>query len=338
MNEELFALEDNLQEMVASHPDLLSGEQMNPGSPRRFILVDREQGISDVIGGSNRWSLDHLFIDQDAIPTLVEAKRATNSEIRRAIVGQMVDYAAHATQTWSVEYIRQTLEERIRTAGQDPSEVLANFLRRDEPDIEEFWQNLENNLRSGRLRLLFVSDGIPDELVRVVEFLNGQMPRIEVLAVEIKQFKGEAGSTLVPRVIGRSALANRDHGGQASSRIRKKLTREEFFAQMPNEEVEAAARRLLEVSEQGGGIVQMGDSGVSLRFKLTGRPNPVSLAWLYPIPNRVFWAPTRDFTFGMELWNTDGEPPHLVEILEDWISPFRNDPFSMDLSNKGLDA
>ena len=107
MNEELFALEDNLQEIVASQPGLLSGEQMNPESPRRFILVDREQGISDVIGGSNRWSLDHLFIDQDAIPTLVEAKRATNSEIRREIVGQMMDYAAHATQTWTVVNIRR---------------------------------------------------------------------------------------------------------------------------------------------------------------------------------------------------------------------------------------
>ena len=34
------------------------------------------------------------------------------------------------------------------------------------------------------------SDEIPDPLERVVEFLNAQMPNIEVLAVEIKQVPG----------------------------------------------------------------------------------------------------------------------------------------------------
>ena len=89
MMEEQFALEDKLQELVANHPGLLSGEQMNPDNPRRFILTGREQGIADIVGGCHRWSLDHLLIDQDAIPTLVEAKRSANSEIRRSIIGQI---------------------------------------------------------------------------------------------------------------------------------------------------------------------------------------------------------------------------------------------------------
>ena len=52
-------------------------------------------------------------------------------------------------------------------------------------------RQVETNLRAANLRLLFVADGIPDELTRVVEFLNEQMPRIEVLAVEIKQFQAQ---------------------------------------------------------------------------------------------------------------------------------------------------
>ena len=97
MVEEAFALEDTLQELVAHHPELLSGEQMDPNDPRRWILVGREQGIADIVGGGHRWALDHLLIDQDAIPTLVEAKRSASSEIRRSIIGQMMEYAAHAT-------------------------------------------------------------------------------------------------------------------------------------------------------------------------------------------------------------------------------------------------
>ena len=94
-----------------------------------------------------------------------------------------------ARHTWSAGDIRRVFEERTTSAGQDSNNVLAELLQTDEdPDADEFWQLVETNLRAARLRLLFVADGIPDELTRVVEFLNEQMPGIEVLAVEIKQF------------------------------------------------------------------------------------------------------------------------------------------------------
>ena len=208
MTEEPFTLEDKLQQLVAQYPKLLSGEQMDPNNPRRWILVGREQGIARIVGEGHHWSLDHLLIDQDAIPTLVEAKRSDNSEIRRTIVGQMMDYAAHATQTWNVAEIRQAFEERCKDEGTDPAHELDTLLRADgEPDVDKFWEDVETNLRAANLRLLFVADSIPGELARVVEFLNEQMPRTEVLAVEIKQFSGQTGRTLVPRVIGRTASA-----------------------------------------------------------------------------------------------------------------------------------
>ena len=201
MVEEPFAEEDLLQVLVADHPELLSGEQMTPNDPRRWILIRREQGIAKTPGGADHWAVDHLLIDQDAIPTLVEVKRSANSEIRRTIVGQMLDYAAHATHTWNVCDIRRSFEE----SNENPDDVLERLLQPDsEPDLDEFWERVETNLRAARLRLLFVADGIPDELTRVVEFLNEQMPGIEVLAVEVKQFLGGTGRTLVPRVIGRT--------------------------------------------------------------------------------------------------------------------------------------
>ena len=84
---------------------------------------------------------------------------------------------------------------------------------------------MATNLAARRLRLLFVADEIPDPLERVVEFLNAQMPNIEVLAVEIKQFLGGASQTLVPRVLGRTS-ASPTTGTSAS---RRKLTRETFL-------------------------------------------------------------------------------------------------------------
>ena len=96
LEEQAFPTEDELQSLIADHPELLDGEQIRPGDPRRWVLVTREKGIAESQGSGARWAVDHLIVDQDAVPTLVEVKRASNPEIRRTVVGQMLEYAAHA--------------------------------------------------------------------------------------------------------------------------------------------------------------------------------------------------------------------------------------------------
>ena len=65
---------------------------------------------------------------------------------------------------------------------------------------------------------MFVSDEIPRELRRVVEFLNGQMNPAEVIAIEVKQYVGADGTkTLVPRVIGQTAEVEARKGRRTTS-------------------------------------------------------------------------------------------------------------------------
>jgi hypothetical protein len=45
MAETAFAAEIDFQELLARHPDLLAGDQIDPGRPRRWLLVSREVGI-----------------------------------------------------------------------------------------------------------------------------------------------------------------------------------------------------------------------------------------------------------------------------------------------------
>ncbi|MCA9150276.1 MAG: hypothetical protein KDA92_13290, partial [Planctomycetales bacterium] len=89
-----------LQQLLASYPDLLAGDQIRPTAARRWLLVTREMAVPGELKGGGRWSLDHLFLDQDGIPTLVEVKRSTDTRIRREVVGQMLDYAANAVVYW----------------------------------------------------------------------------------------------------------------------------------------------------------------------------------------------------------------------------------------------
>ncbi len=64
-----FAAEDVLQRLIEQYPDLLAGAQMTPGDPRRWLLVKREQPIPDSELSTGRFSVDHLFVDQDAVPS-----------------------------------------------------------------------------------------------------------------------------------------------------------------------------------------------------------------------------------------------------------------------------
>lgn len=214
--ESQYSAEVVLQELLASYPDLLAGDQMLPAAPRRWLLVTREASIPDSQQGAGRWSLDHLFLDQEAVPTLVEVKRSTDTRIRREVVGQMLDYAANVAAHWAPGQIRLMFEQRCRADGVDPNTLLASFIEpdglvaadeADEVAIDSFWQRASDNLASRRLRLLFVADVIPPELQRIIEFLNESMIRMEVLGVEVRQFVGEGRQTLVPRVIGQTAAA-----------------------------------------------------------------------------------------------------------------------------------
>ena len=199
-----FALERDLQQLVAEHPELLAGAQMNPSAPRHFILVDTEVAIPDEAEGSGRWALDHLFVDQDAIPTLVEVKRAANSQLRREVVGQLLDYVANATRYWRATDLAAAFAARH---GDQAHPVLSDLVG-DDVDEETFWDRVIANLSEGRARLLFLADRIPTELQAIVEFLNERIDPTEVLAVELQQYRTPDGpQVLVPRVIGSTAAA-----------------------------------------------------------------------------------------------------------------------------------
>lgn len=218
MHEKPYDSEDLLQTLLARYPELIAGDS-NGGGGRRWLLIKREVGVPDSATGGSRWSLDHLFIDDQAVPTLVEVKRSEDTRIRREVVGQMLDYAANGVVYWPAERLRSDFEARCVKDGLEPGDVFRSSLG-DDVDPDRFWDDVEQNLRSGRVRLLFVSDAIPAELRRVIEFLNERMSPTEVLGVEIKQYLGSGDlATLVPRVIGQTEQARLQKvgGGQSPS-------------------------------------------------------------------------------------------------------------------------
>jgi len=231
MSAQDYASEALLQELLAKYPNLLAGDQINIDVPRRWLLVSREVSLASEEDGAGRWSVDHLFLDQDAVPTIVEVKRSTDTRIRREVVGQMLDYAANAVLYWPVETLRARFEE----SHENPEQDLTGFVDDLGGDTEQFWWKVKTNLQAGKVRLIFVADEIPAELRRVVEFLNTQMDPAEVLAVEIKQYVGGNLKTLVPRVIGQTVEAQQKKSGTGKKPSEKAEAYREFFQHLIDE-------------------------------------------------------------------------------------------------------
>lgn len=90
--DELLALEETgyvtesvLQDFLTKHPDLIPGDQINQDDPRRWLLVASEMGVPGAADEGDTWSLYHLLLDQDRIPTAIESKRSTDTRIRREV-------------------------------------------------------------------------------------------------------------------------------------------------------------------------------------------------------------------------------------------------------------
>lgn len=228
-----YPTEDTLQELLHRHPEILAS--VNPDSPRRWLAVSRELPIASEEGGYGRWSADHLFLDQDAIPTIVEDKRSSDSRIRREVVGQMFDYAANVVAFGPVTALHETYQATCAAEGHDPDEDVRALLGPD-GDIVGFWRDAETNVRAGRIRMVFVADEVPPELKGVVEFLNRQMSPAEVLAVEVPQYVDRTGlsglKTLVPVVYGRTVQSQAVKGETPRSTPGTQWDEDRFFAKL----------------------------------------------------------------------------------------------------------
>lgn len=311
MEQKEYEQEILLQKLLANYPNLLAGEQINETNPRRWLLISREMDVPTQENTLGRWSADHLFLDQDAIPTIVEVKRSSDTRIRREVIGQMLDYAANAIVYWPVEKIISKFEENYKE--NEPDEVLAEFIDSNS-EIEEFWEKVKTNLQAGKIRMLFITDELPKDLKRVIEFLNEQMDPAEVLGIEIKQYVGQGVKTLVPRLIGQTIEAQQKKSVTTSRSA--KLDEASFFKELK----ESRGNEEFQIAE----IIREWAKEKLPRFSFNKNPTYA-----------VFW-PCLDYK-STSYWpiaiNTKGQVTISFQYLKDRI-PFNDDELRLELLNK----
>lgn len=309
--------EEVLQQVLRDYPTLIAGVATT-GDSGRLLLVKREMPVRGPAGNSGL-SLDHLFVDHTGVPVLIEVKQAHDTRSRREVVAQMLDYAANGSVEWTAEQLRTAAEQTARDGDKrqneesadaasdlDPAELLSNTLGIEE-NPGDFWQGVESNLRRGRMRMIFLADQVWPELIRIIEFLNAQMPNLDVLAVELPQYVGEGGLTVyVPRVVGQTSAAI---AAKASSSGRTKWTESTLLAQAEEQRSEsevALLQRLIAHVNDRGGHFYYGDGaspGMTGYYTIGGQDTPV---WNLNLSGKGFfyWI-FRDFSRKQEAAATE---------------------------------
>ncbi|MDX3262859.1 hypothetical protein PV336_27135 [Streptomyces sp. MI02-2A] len=137
-----FETEAEFQELLARHPRMLDFGSLADGRPLRLVLVAREMGVATSTDGAPAYWLDHLFVDADGVPTLVEVKRANDTRIRREVVGQMLDYVANGARYWPGVLLQRSFEETCAADGRPLEEAYGEFL--GDRSRQEFWAEVED--------------------------------------------------------------------------------------------------------------------------------------------------------------------------------------------------
>ena len=141
--------------------------QMLPlaGSPR-LAVIGREVHL-----GSGR--ADLMAVETTGRPVIIEVKLARNSEARRAVVAQALNYAAYL-KGYEVEDLEKgPLREYLRKTGAET--ILGTVKKQDQEGAvndDDFVESLREYLANGGFRLVLLLDEAPDELKRIVGYLD----------------------------------------------------------------------------------------------------------------------------------------------------------------------
>ena len=183
--------EIELQKLLSDSPDLIPAQDLREGSGQLEAVV-REFGVD--IG-----SIDILGFSAEGEIAVIECKLANNPEIKRKVIGQVLEYGAAL---WRMSY--EEFDTKIqKKVGKPLADLVQDAVDNPEWDEELFRSNIEANLKEGNFILVIVVDEINDALTRIIRFLNAcGSPNFSFAALEMRRFLSGDVEILLPKVDG----------------------------------------------------------------------------------------------------------------------------------------
>jgi hypothetical protein len=214
-----FPDEQTLHRLVEQTPELLP----LAGSPWLVIV-----GSEVPLGGGY---VDLLAVEPTGRMVVIEVKLASNAEARRAVVAQILAYAAFlkgtAPAALETEVLRRSLQQQgVATLG----ELVAAQDKEGSYDEAAFASGLEESLAQGRFRLVLVLDDAPPELVRLVGYLESIAPELVIDLITVNAFDVNGSRILVPQRVDAELPSVERMSAPSKPKQGHLITPEEFHA------------------------------------------------------------------------------------------------------------
>ncbi|MDE0331873.1 MAG: hypothetical protein OXL41_08390 [Nitrospinae bacterium] len=209
-----FEDEAKLHELIKENPQFLPLS----GSPRLVVLgseIRLGNGYTDI-----------LAVETSGRPAIIDVKLERNPEARKAIVSQIIAYAAFL-QGFGIEDLEQgPLRRFLGDAGH--ASILDAVKAEDQEgavDADSFRASLQDYLQRGSFRLVLVLDDVPAELERVVAYLDAitvQALTIDLITLKVYEVGGV--QVALPQRVSPDLGAYQPSGGSRPAAPRGRLT------------------------------------------------------------------------------------------------------------------
>ncbi|MFF0123941.1 hypothetical protein ACFYP7_32215 [Micromonospora arida] len=183
-----YPAEASLHDLVQQAPQLLP----LAGAPQITVL-GREVAL-----GTGR--ADLLAVESSGRLVIIEVKLAANNEARRAVVAQVLSYAAYLQGFRPTQLETDVLARHLADRGADT--ILAAVEADDQQRAIEpraFTDGLAECLREGSFRLVLVLDDAPPELTQTSGYLQSLTDRIQIDLVTVAAYEVNGSRILVPQ-------------------------------------------------------------------------------------------------------------------------------------------
>lgn len=162
------------------------------GSPR-LTVVGREVRLGTGYA-------DLIAVEPEGRVVIIEVKLAKSAELRRAVVAQVLAYAAFLVGTDPREFEKDILRNHLPLRGfESVVQAAAAGDQEGGLDAESIAEGLADSLQSGRFRLVFVLDDAPEELVQLVGYLEMMTAGLIIDLVTVGTYEVDGSQIFVPQ-------------------------------------------------------------------------------------------------------------------------------------------
>lgn len=303
--------EAQLQELMKENPELLPIDDFEMTGP--LMIVGREttlpSGAVDLIGVARSGEI-----------LLVEFKTGPQNSDFRHVLAQLLDYGADlwgmsydefestvASRYFSSERCQDSRLRGKRLLSEAAQAVWSDFAPEE---VERLRERLSRQLEAGTFHYVVVAQRFRHTMERTVKYMNAVMPSARFYAVELVRFDANGFSAFESRTILKPSVTN----------VGPSPIDEQAVESIENEGYRVALQELLELCRGMGLRFEWGPSGTSIRLKTPDRPEPLTIAWLFP--NRRGWMGLQNLNMGFDQGSAK-QTPTVLPVLEQYVDRVR---------------